>query len=357
MAALSIILLSFFGNKNVTLLTKIFTRLVMPESPVQPPKLLDQIRTTIRLRGMSYRTEQTYTDWVKRYIIFHQKRHPREMGAAEIRDFLAHLVTDRNVSSSTQNVALHAILFLYREVLLIELPPVGDLYPAKNNPRIPVVFTPHEVREVLSHLEGTKLLMASLLYGTGLRISELLRLRVKDVDFARNEIIVREGKGKKDRVTMLPLSLKAPLSLHLAVVRQAHLNDLNEGFGRVNLPYALEQKYPNAVTEWKWQYVFPAPKRSTDPRSGIEQRHHLGASVLQKAVKEALNKTNIHKKGSCHTFRHSFATHLLETGSDIRTVQELLGHDDVSTTMIYTHVLNKGGKGVTSPLDLNYHAQ
>ena len=236
--------------------------------------------------------------------------------------------------------------------MLLELPPVGDLHPAKNNPRLPVVFTPQEVREVLAQLSGIKHLMASLLYGTGLRISELLRLRVKDIDFARNEITVREGKGKKDRVTMLPVSLKEPLSQHLTIVKNAHWRDLNEGCGRVELPYALETKYPQAVFEWKWQYIFPAPKRSIDPRSGIERRHHLGGSVIQKAVKEALNKTNIHKKGSCHTFRHSFATHLLESGYDIRTVQELLGHDDVSTTMIYTHVLNKGGRGVTSPLDL-----
>ncbi len=326
-------------------------RSITTEKITQSPKLLDQVRTTIRLRGMSYRTEQSYTDWIKRFIIFHQKRHPKEMGVSEIRDFLAHLVNDRNVASGTQNVALHSILFLYREVLMIELPPVGDLHPAKNNPRLPVVFTPQEVREVLAQLNGIKFLMASLLYGTGLRISELLRLRVKDIDFARNEITVREGKGKKDRVTMLPISLKEPLSLHLNNVKDAHSRDLNEGYGRVALPYALENKYPQAIFEWKWQYVFPAPKRSIDPRSGIERRHHLGGSVVQKAVKDALNKTNIHKKGSCHTFRHSFATHLLESGYDIRTVQELLGHDDVSTTMIYTHVLNKGGKGVTSPLD------
>ena len=214
---------------------------VLTEQLVQRPKLLDQVRTTIRLRGMSYRTEQSYSDWIKRYIIFHQQRHPKEMGASEIRDFLAHLVNDRNVASSTQNVALHAILFLYREVLLIELPPLGDLQPAKNNPRLPVVFTPQEVREVLAQLNGIKLLMASLLSGTGLRISELLRLRVKDIDFARHEITVREGKGKKDRVTMLPLSLQEPLKQHLLAVKEAHLKDRNEGYGRVRLPYALEQ--------------------------------------------------------------------------------------------------------------------
>jgi len=321
-------------------------------NPPQPPKLLDQVRTTIRLRGMSYRTEQTYSDWVKRFILFHDKRHPKEMGAMEIRDFLAHLVNDRNVAPSTQNQALHAILFLYREVLQIELPAIGDLQPAKKNPRLPVVFTREEVQAILARMEGQKWLMASLLYGTGMRLNELLRLRVKDIDFQQNQIIVREGKGNKDRVTMLPLSLKEPLREHLATVKKAHEIDLLEGFGNVELPFALEKKYPNAVREWKWQYVFVAPKRSIDPRTKIERRHHLDPSVLQKTIKEALRKAGIAKPGSCHTFRHSFATHLLESGYDIRTVQELLGHEDVSTTMIYTHVLNRGGLGVRSPLDV-----
>jgi len=315
------------------------------------PRLLDQVRTTIRLRGMSYRTEQSYTDWIKRFIIFHNKRHPKEMGAPEIRDFLAHLVNDRNVAPSTQNQALHALLFLYREVLQIELPLIGDLQPAKKGERAPVVFTREEVEAILSKMEGTKKMMASLLYGTGMRLSELLRLRVKDIDFRMNQIIVRQGKGGKDRVTMLPRSLKEPLREHLVKVKQAHEVELKEGFGNVELPYALEKKYPQAPTEWKWQYVFPAPKRSIDPRSKVERRHHLDPSVLQKAVKEALRKAGITKHGNCHTFRHSFATHLLEAGQDIRTVQELLGHADVSTTMVYTHVLNAGGLGVRSPLD------
>ena len=324
----------------------------MQEEVIQRPKLLAQVRTTIRLRGMSYRTEQSYCDWIKRYIFFHNKRHPNEMGAPEIRDFLAHLVNDRNVAASTQNVALHALLFLYHEVLLLNLPPLGDLQPAKKTPRLPVVFTTTEVRAILAQMTGTKLLLASLLYGTGLRISELLRLRVKDVDFTQNQITVRAGKGNKDRVTMLPQTLKEPLQAHLIGVKQAHVADLQAGFGTVKLPFALERKYPTANKEWKWQYIFPAPKRSRDPRSGRMQRHHLEPSGLQKAVKEALRRTAIAKHGSCHTFRHSFATHLLESGYDIRTVQELLGHSDVNTTMIYTHVLNKGGKGVRSPLDV-----
>jgi integron integrase len=316
----------------------------------QQPKLLDQVRTAIRLRRMSYRTEQTYTDWIKRFIIFHHKRHPREMGAPEIQEFLAFLVNERNVAASTQNQALHAILFLYREVLQIELPPVG-LGRAKKEPRLPVVLTSAEVQAVLSRLTGTKWLMASLLYGAGLRLSECLRLRVKDIDFARNLIVVREGKGAKDRVTMLPQNLKEPLRQHLEKVKRAHETDLQAGYGTVQLPYALARKYPQAATEWKWQYIFPAPKRSIDPRSGVERRHHLDESVLQKAVKEAMRQVGINRHASCHTFRHSFATHLLESGYDIRTVQELLGHADVKTTMLYTHVLNRGRLGVRSPLD------
>jgi len=322
-----------------------------PDSQPAKPKLLDQMRTTIRLRGLSYSTEQTYTDWAKRFILFHNKRHPKEMGAEEVRAFLAYLVTERNVAPSTQNQALHSILFLYREVLQIELPPLGDLQPAKKAPKLPVVFSREEVQAILAGLEGKKWLMASLLYGTGMRLTELLRLRVKDIDFQQNQITIREGKGGKDRITMLPLSLKEPLREYLLKVKQAHDTDLLEGFGNVQLPFALDRKYPQAEKEWKWQYVFPAPKRSIDPRSGIERRYHLDQSVLQKAMKDAMRKAAITKHGSCHTLRHSFATHLLESGYDIRTVQELLGHEDVSTTMVYTHVLNRGGLGVRSPLD------
>lgn len=322
----------------------------MPDPPSQPPRLLDQVRTAIRIRRMSYRTEQAYCDWIKRFILFHGKRHPKEMGAPEIEAFLADLVNNRKVAASTQNQALHSILFLYREVLMIELPRVG-LSPAKKQPRLPVVFTSEEVQRLLAQMEGRNQMMASLLYGTGMRLSELLRLRVKDVDFQQNQITVRQGKGDKDRVTMLPLSLKESLRDHLKKVRQAHEVDLLEGFGNVELPFALAKKYPEADKEWKWQYVFPAPKRSVDPRSGIERRHHLNESVLQRAVKMAMRQAGITKHGSCHTLRHSFATHLLESGYDIRTVQELLGHEDVSTTMVYTHVLKRGGLGVRSPLD------
>ncbi len=322
----------------------------MAEQPTQPPKFLVQVATAIRLRRLSYRTEQAYVDWVKRFILFHHKRHPKDMGAPEIEAFLAHLVNDRNVAASTQNQALHALLFVYREVLMIELPRLG-LPAAKKEPRLPTVFTCDEVQRILAHMEGRNLLMANLLYGTGLRLREMLRLRVKDIDFTQNQILVREGKGNKDRVTMLPLSLKDTLRQHLSKVKEAHAVDLLEGFGNVALPFALAKKYPQAATEWKWQYIFPASKRSLDPRSGVERRHHLDPSVLQKAVKEAMRKAAITKHGSCHTLRHSFATHLLEAGYDIRTVQELLGHADVSTTMIYTHVLNRGGLGVNSPLD------
>ena len=315
------------------------------------PKLMDQARAIIRLRGMSYRTEQTYCDWIKRFILFHNKRHPNEMGVDEIRAYLTHLVVARNVAPSTQNQALHALLFLYKQVLNIELPFIGPLPLAKKEPRLPVVFTREEAQAILAQLSGEKRLMASLLYGAGLRLSECLRLRVKDIDFVRNIITVREGKGAKDRITMLPLPVNEPLRQHLVGIKHAHEADLAEGFGTVELPFALARKYPQAATEWKWQYVFPAPKRSRDPRSGAIRRHHLDGSVLQKAVKLALQQTKIAKHGSCHTFRHSFATHLLEAGYDIRTVQELLGHADVKTTMVYTHVLNRGGLAVRSPLD------
>lgn len=271
------------------------------------------------------------------------------MGVEGIRAYLTHLVVARNVAPSTQNQALHALLFLYKQVLDIELPFIGSLPVAKKQPRLPVVFTREEVQAILAHLSGEKWLMASLLYGAGLRLTECLRLRVKDVDFDGNIITVREGKGGKDRITMLPQPVKAPLGEHLVQVKQVHQVDLAEGCGLVQLPFALARKYPHAATEWKWQYIFPAPKRSRDPRSGIERRHHLDDSILQKAVKQAMRQARVNKHGSCHILRHSFATHLLETGYDIRTVQELLGHTDVKTTMIYTHVLNRGGLADRSP--------
>jgi integron integrase len=315
------------------------------------PRLLDQVRAVMRLQHLSLATEHAYVQWIKRYIIFHKMRHPLEMGAAEIREFLTHLAVKLEVTSSTQNQARYALLFLYTQVLQKDIGPVGQIERAKKSKRLPEVFTPDEARKVIAQLHGTNRLMAGLLYGSGLRLMECLRLRVKDIDFERHQIIVREGKGDKDRVTMLPLLLHELLKEHLAKIKLLHKEELREGFGTVILPYALSRKYPNAEKEWKWQYVFPASKRSIDPRSGAERRHHLDPSVLQKAVKRAIRDAGISKHAGCHTFRHSFATHLLESGYDIRTVQELLGHQDVRTTMIYTHVLNRGGLGVRSPLD------
>ncbi len=321
--------------------------------PIHGTEILDQVRNVIRLKHYSLRTEQTYLQWIKRFILFNGKRHPSYMGEKEVSNFLTHLAVKEKVSASTQNQAFNAILFLYREVLKQELGWIKNVQRAKKSKHIPVVFTKEEAKKIIEWLEGTKWLMVSLLYGCGLRLMECLRLRVKDIDFTYNQITVRDTKGNEDRVTMLPLSLKEPLKRHLQRVKSLHEQDLKEGFGRVALPFALERKYPNADKEWAWQYVFPAAKRSIDPRSGIERRHHVLEAVLQRAVKSAIRAVGITKPGSCHTFRHSFATHLLESGYDIRTVQELLGHKDVSTTMIYTHVINKGGKGVRSPLDEN----
>ena len=318
-----------------------------------PPRLLDQVREVIRMRHYSIRTEQAYVQWIRRFILFHCKRHPREMGAQELTAFLSHLAVQSNVAASTQNQALHAILFLYRDVLKIDLPWLDQVERAKKPQRLPVVFTRDEVKALLAQLQGTTWLMAMLTYGSGLRLLECLRLRVKDVDFHYKQLMVRDAKGQKDRVTMLPNSLIDSLRTHLARVRQLHEIDLREGFGRVSLPHALAAKYPNADREWGWQYVFPSSRRSTDPRSGSERRHHAPEDALQRAVKQAIRKANIVKPGSVHTLRHSFATHLLESGYDIRTVQELLGHADVKTTMIYTHVLNRGGRGVVSPVDVS----
>lgn len=315
------------------------------------PKLLDLVHTVARLKHYSLKTENAYANWIKRFILFHQKRHPNQMGENEIRQFLAHLAVDLRVSSSTQTVALSALLFLYRDVLKQPLPFIEDIERAKPSRRLPVVFTREEVQTSFAHLSGTNLLLASLLYGAGLRLMEAIRLRVKDIDFALNQITVREGKGNIDRVTMLPQSIKSALEEHLKRVKLLHQQDLLAGYGNVYLPGALERKYRNADREWSWQYVFPSFKRSTDPRSGNVRRHHTAPESLQRAVKKAIKLAAISKNGSCHTFRHSFATHLLEDGYDIRTVQELLGHKDVRTTMIYTHVLNRGGRGVKSPLD------
>ena len=314
-------------------------------------KLLDQMREVLRLKHLSYRTEEAYLSWVKRFILFHGKRHPRDMGAPEIRAFLSHLAIHDKVAASTQNGALNALLFLYRYVLQQSFPELPDLERAKRPRRVPTVWTREEVHVVLTQLHGTPHLMASLLYGAGLRLMECVRLRVKDVDCAYHQITIRDGKGVQDRVTMLPRALEAPLQRHLAKVKLLHEEDLLAGYGEVFLPYAFDRKDPHAGTSWEWQYVFPAARRSIDPRSGVERRHHVSEPVLQKAVKRAIHHAGIPKRGSCHTLRHSFATHLLENGYDIRTVQELLGHKDVSTTMVYTHVLQRGGKGVRSPLD------
>lgn len=317
----------------------------------QTPRLLDQVRDKIRVKHYSIRTEKTYIQWIKSYIHFHDLQHPRELDAEHIEAYLTHLAVNRKVSASTQNQALSALLFLYKEVLEIELPYLDGVTRAKRSERIPVVFTPDEAHQVLSNLQLPYALMAKLLYGSGLRLMECIRLRVKDVDFSYKQIIVRDGKGAKDRVTLLPEQVVDQLQFQFGKAKELHELDLNAGFGAVYLPFALERKYPKANLEWGWQYVFPASKPSIDPRSGIERRHHLGEQALQRAVKRAIRKSSIHKHASCHTFRHSFATHLLENGYDIRTVQELMGHKDIRTTQLYTHVMNKGANAVRSPLD------
>ena len=314
-------------------------------------KLLEQVREAVCTRHYSIRTEEAYIRWVREYILFSGKRHPAELGAREVSAFISHLAVERKVAASTQTQALSALLFLYREVLALPIGWVDDVERAKKPKRLPVVFTRQEARAVLGHLREEARLMTSLLYGSGLRLMECVRLRVKDVDLPRFQLMVRDGKGGKDRVTVLPASLVEPLERQLERARALHELDLREGFGHVHLPYALARKYPSADREWCWQYVFPARHRSRDPRTGREQRHHIAETVLQKAVKRAVRAAGVAKPGSCHTFRHAFATHLLEAGYDIRTVQELLGHASVETTQIYTHVLNKGGRGVRSPLD------
>jgi integron integrase len=316
-----------------------------------PPRLLTRVRDRIRFKHYSIRTEGAYVDWIRRFIVFHGKRHPSELGAADVEVFLTDLAVTRHVSASTQNQAKSAILFLYKEVLCAELPWLDGIESAKRSIRLPVILTSVEVQRLLRNLGGVHYLIGRLLYGTGMRIMEAMRLRVKDIDFARREIIVRDGKGAKDRMTMLPNGLAAPLKLHLIEAARTHRIDLDKGFGNVYLPYAIARKYPTASREWCWQYVFPADRRSIDPRTGIERRHHLSDQSFQRAMRQALCDAEIAKPATPHTLRHSFATHLLESGYDIRTVQELLGHSDVATTMIYTHVLNRGGRAVISPLD------
>ncbi len=328
-----------------------------PSLPAAPPhnkpKLLDQVRDVIRRKHFSIRTEQSYVDWVRRFILFHNKRHPREMAEAEVTEFLTHLARDGRVAASTQNQALSALLFLYKQVLKQEIGWLEGVERAKRPARMPVVLTHDEVHKIFAHLHGTLRLMAGLLYGSGLRLMECVRLRVKDVDFGYVRIIVRDGKGAKDRVTMLPVNLAKSLERHLQKVKAQHEEDLEAGFGSVFLPNAIARKYPRAAKEWIWQYVFPSSRLSFDPRSpgAAKQRHHIDETLLQDAVKKAVRTSGVNKPATCHRLRHSFATHLLENGYDIRTVQELLGHKDVSTTMIYTHVLNRPGIGVKSPLD------
>lgn len=317
----------------------------------RPPGLIQRYREELQTRHYARRTVKTYEQWLRRFLRFHGMRHPWEMGSGEVNAFLSHLAVNEQVSASTQNQALAALLFLYRNLLERELE-LDGVVRARTRQRLPVVLSEAQVRAVRQQLEGEPALVVGLLYGSGLRLMEALRLRVKDLDVERRELTVRDGKGGKDRLTLLPMSLVPALQEHLLQVRSIHRNDLNAGWGRVLMPYALERKYPNASREWGWQWVFPQQKRWRDPETGHQGRHHLDPSVMQKAVKRAVAAAGVSKAASCHTFRHSFATHLLERGQDIRTIQELLGHKDVSTTMIYTHVLNRGPLGVRSPADI-----
>ncbi len=322
-----------------------------PNPPPRPPRLLDQLRDTLRRRHYSYRTEKTYLHWARRYILFHGKRHPAGMGEPEVAAFLTHLAVDRRVSASTQNQALNAILFLYKQVLERDIGLIQGVTRAKRGQRLPVVLTREEVQAILSRMSGREWVMAGLMYGAGLRVAECLRLRVKDIDFGFRQVLVRDGKGKKDRAVPLPQAMIPALRAQIEETGRIHQNDLADGYGETSLPFALERKYPNAARELAWWYVFPASQRSRDPYSGRIKRHHLDESVIQRAVKQAVFSARIRKPVSCHALRHSFATHLLMSGQDIRTIQELLGHRDVSTTMIYTHVLGKGAQGVASPVD------
>ena len=315
-------------------------------------KLLEQVRAVLRTRHYSYRTEKTYIEWILRYIRFHDIKHPADMGAADVEAFLTHLAVERTVAASTQNQALAALLFLYREVLRVDLPWLENFTPAKKSSRVPVVLTKDEVKIIINQIKGTNWLIANLLYGAGLRLQEALRLRVKDLDFGFKQIVVRDGKGGKDRFTVLPTVLIEPLQKQLTAAEKLYKQDLRRGLGRVDMPFALARKYPNAEKEWAWQYVFPSKSLSVNPRSGQTGRQHVSPSGLQRVFKDALRKSRIPKNASPHTLRHSFATHLLQDGYDIRTIQDLLGHKEISTTMIYTHVLQNNRLGVRSPADI-----
>lgn len=334
------------SGKNV----KMHSKLTVEESAGKVPKLLDQACGIMRRKHMALSTERSYLSWMRQYILFHNKQHPKDMGEREIEQFLTSLALDRNVAASTQNQAFNAILFLYREVLNIELDEI-DSFRADEPDRLPVVCTKDECYEIFSYMKGTYLLICKMLYGSGMRLKECLRLRIKDIDYSVNEIVVRSGKGKKDRSTIFPDSLKPEITAHIRKVKIQHETDLAKGYGSVYMPYALAKKYPNASWQWGWQYVFPAARLSVDPRSGERRRHHVYDRSVQKSVAKSVGQTTIVKHVTPHMFRHSFATQLLINGYDIRTIQELLGHKDVSTTMIYTHVLRKGGQGVRSPLD------
>ena len=327
----------------------------MPASPQPIPpqekKLLDQVREAIRTKHYSYRTEQTYVDWIKRFILFHNKRHPKEMGSTEVQAYISYLATERSVSASTQNQALSAITFLYKYILQVDLAFPSDLLRPSRSDHLPTVLTHQEAMSIINKMSGVTQLMTKLLYGCGLRLSECLRLRIQDLDFGNRQILIRDGKGEKDRAVMLPDSLRDDLQEQIRIAKAIHQRDVKEGFGEASLPYALERKYSNASREIHWQYVFPASIRSMDPASKRTKRHHLDPTVLQKAIRQATLSVRLDKPVTPHTFRHSFATQLLQNGYDIRTIQELLGHKDVKTTMIYTHVLQRGGMAVKSPLD------
>ncbi len=319
--------------------------------PPKPRKLLDRVRDTLRTKHYAIRTEETYVNWIKRFILYHKKTHPAQMNTPEIEAFLTHLAVEKNVAPSTQNQAFSAILFLYQQVLRLELAAPINAVRAKKPQRLPTVMSRAEVKRLMSHLPERYRLPAQLMYGSGLRLMETIRLRLKDIDFEQLTLIVRSGKGNKDRVTILPDSLTYALKIQIEYTKAIHRLDIKKGYGQVYLPHALNRKYPGAGRDWRWQYLFPAPNLSVDPRTGITRRHHIGQHGLQKAVKQAANLAKIPKPVSAHTLRHSFATHLLEQGNDIRTIQELLGHKSVETTMIYTHVIKRGGMAVQSPLD------